>query len=285
MSHNPSLGSASGAADSHVTHRGTQSSNGRRRREAANAKRRNHPRLRFSVTSYGLRMRNRGEKEMAGRRGLRRLLPRLLRRRGAAAAAAGGVITSASTAASQDDRRPSGKGGGVPGSKAARRAFGVLWPLGLFFIGSRQKPVRENEVEVYKSPEEWKRELPPEAAKVIVDRGTEYAFSSDLYTEQRAGEYECRACGAALYRSEDKFDSGTGWPSFTKAVSANAVKKTLQPIYLLGDLSCREVRCTRCGAHLGHVFGDGPAPTGKRHCINGVSLSFVPKQAETKAEL
>ena len=101
------------------------------------------------------------------------------------------------------------------------------------------------------------------------------SFSSPLEREKRAGTYGCAGCGAPLFASATKFDSGTGWPSFFEA-KAGAVEQTLQPLYCIGDFGARECRCARCGCHLGHVFTDGPKPTGLRYCMNGVALSFSP---------
>jgi peptide-methionine (R)-S-oxide reductase len=99
------------------------------------------------------------------------------------------------------------------------------------------------------------------------------SFSSPLEHEKRAGSYGCAGCGAPLFSSSAKFDSGTGWPSYFEALPG-AVEQTIQPLYCLGDFGARECRCARCGCHLGHVFTDGPKPTGLRYCMNGVALAF-----------
>ena len=117
---------------------------------------------------------------------------------------------------------------------------------------------------------EWKARLSPQQFTVLRNHGTEYAYSSPLLNEKREGTYKCAGCDLALYESKDKFDSGTGWPSFTRALP-NAVGTQRDTSFFMIRT---EVHCSRCGGHLGHIFDDGPAPTGKRHCINGVSLTF-----------
>ena len=121
--------------------------------------------------------------------------------------------------------------------------------------------------------EEWKKALPPETFHVMRQHGTERAGTSPLNKEHRPGMYACAACGLPLFESSTKFDSGTGWPSFfaplPKAVGTHT-DRTL-------GMARTEVHCARCGGHLGHVFPDGPQPTGERYCMNGVALKFEPK--------
>lgn len=125
-----------------------------------------------------------------------------------------------------------------------------------------------------KSDAEWKAQLSPEAFKVTRQHGTERAFTSPLNAEKRQGDYHCVCCGEPLFSSDAKFDSGTGWPSFYKPADANAVEEKEDRAFLMKRT---EVHCAKCEAHLGHVFPDGPKPTGLRYCINGVALDFEPK--------
>lgn len=133
------------------------------------------------------------------------------------------------------------------------------------------------DVPVKRADAEWRQRLSVQAYHVLIERGTEPAFSSPLHREKRGGTYACAGCGSPVYMASDKFDSGTGWPSFTAPVEGS-VRLTVQPLYCLGDLGAREVRCATCGGHHGHVFSDGPAPTRKRYCINGAALDFQPQE-------
>ena len=124
---------------------------------------------------------------------------------------------------------------------------------------------------VEKSDAEWRAQLTPEQYRVARKHGTERAFTSPLNDEKRKGMFNCVACGTPLFSSEDKFDSGTGWPSYTRPVEAAAVTEHEDRSLFMRRT---EVRCATCDAHLGHVFPDGPHPTGLRYCINGVVLEF-----------
>ena len=126
---------------------------------------------------------------------------------------------------------------------------------------------------IVKSKEEWKKELTDMQYYVLREAGTERAFTSDLLKEKRKGTYVCAACSTPLFKSEHKFDSGTGWPSFDRAIEGNVAYDV---DYKIGYKRTEE-HCAVCGGHLGHVFEDGPRETtGERHCINGAALKFVP---------
>jgi peptide-methionine (R)-S-oxide reductase len=139
-----------------------------------------------------------------------------------------------------------------------------------------RKDARQVEGEkVVKSDQEWKVLLSPDQYRVLRQRGTERAFTGAYYASKESGTYYCAACGNALFGSEAKFDSGTGWPSFWVPLSEGAVETETD-----GSLGMvrTEVHCSRCGSHLGHVFEDGPRPTGLRYCMNSISLQFEPEQ-------
>jgi peptide-methionine (R)-S-oxide reductase len=120
--------------------------------------------------------------------------------------------------------------------------------------------------------EEWRRVLTPEQFHVLREHGTERAGTSPLNAEKRAGTFRCAGCGQLLFSSDTKFESGTGWPSFWEPVD-KAVATTVDQGY---GMTRTEVHCARCGGHLGHVFPDGPRPTGLRYCMNGAALAFEP---------
>ena len=124
-----------------------------------------------------------------------------------------------------------------------------------------------------KTDDEWRKSLTAEQFHVLRDHGTERAGTSPLNQEKRAGTFLCAGCGQALFSSDTKFESGTGWPSFTAPLE-HAVATTVDRSLFM---TRTEVHCERCGGHLGHVFPDGPKPTGQRYCMNGVALEFEPK--------
>ncbi len=128
---------------------------------------------------------------------------------------------------------------------------------------------------IKKSEAEWKSELTPEQYRILREAGTEAPFSGKLLHNKADGTYACAACGAPLFASKTKFDSGSGWPSFFDPLSDDAIE--LRTDDSLGMIRT-EVRCARCGSHLGHLFDDGPQPTGKRFCMNSASLDFEAKK-------
>lgn len=133
---------------------------------------------------------------------------------------------------------------------------------------------REEHFPVEHTDDEWRRLLPADSYRVLRQHGTERAGSSPLNGEKRAGTFLCAGCGQPLFASGDKFESGTGWPSFTRPETPDAVGESQDRSF---GMTRTEVHCGKCGGHLGHVFPDGPAPTGLRYCMNGAALTFEPK--------
>lgn len=127
---------------------------------------------------------------------------------------------------------------------------------------------------ITKTDAEWQAELTPEQYYVARKHGTEQAFTGPYWDEKKPGLYSCVCCGEPLFGAETKFDSGTGWPSFYAPVSESALEAHEDTSHFMRRT---EIRCARCGAHLGHVFPDGPQPTGLRYCMNGTALKFGPK--------
>jgi peptide-methionine (R)-S-oxide reductase len=143
------------------------------------------------------------------------------------------------------------------------------------FFKRETAPAEHYEVE--KPDTEWRAELSPEQFRVLREHGTERPGSSPLNAEKRPGTFLCAACGQALFEAGAKYESGTGWPSFWAPIDDNAVgTQTDRSLFMTRT----EVHCARCGGHLGHLFPDGPKPTGQRYCMNGAALRFQPKGGE-----
>ncbi|MCD7108630.1 peptide-methionine (R)-S-oxide reductase MsrB [Rhizobium sp. DKSPLA3] len=160
----------------------------------------------------------------------------------------------------------------------SRRFFLLTGTAGLaaFALKNQIAPFAAAETfAVTKTDAEWKAMLGDEAYRILRHEDTERPFTSALNEEKRKGTFQCAGCALPVYSSDTKFDSGTGWPSFWQALP-DAVGTRTDTSFLMVRTECH---CSRCGGHLGHIFDDGPKPTGKRHCINGLSMTFVPGAA------
>lgn len=177
---------------------------------------------------------------------------------------------------------------------SARSSFGVLLPLVLILVAAcapansqTATPTAPPVVSLPDAPplgepviltdEQWREQLTPEEFHVLREQGTERAFTGEYHDHHGYGVYVCGGCGAPLFSSTDKFDSGTGWPSYTRAIEEGRVAEVRDESH---GMVRTEIVCAACGGHLGHVFPDGPAPTGLRYCVNSLSLDFVPATTE-----
>jgi peptide-methionine (R)-S-oxide reductase len=153
------------------------------------------------------------------------------------------------------------------------KRWGVLVVLLAAFAGgiAAAKPADDKIVKVNKTDAEWRKLLTAEQYRVLRTEGTEIAFTGKYWNTHAKGTYVCAACGLPLFSSDTKFDSGTGWPSFWQPIAASHVHENTDTTYGIRI----EVECARCGGHLGHVFDDGPRPTGLRYCMNSAALKFV----------
>jgi len=150
-------------------------------------------------------------------------------------------------------------------------SFFALLAFTSSFCQVDQQEQSKTQYEVTKSDDEWKSLLTPEQYEVLRQKGTEYAFTGEFYTNKKKGTYSCAGCGNKLFESETKYDSGCGWPSFYQPLDEEVVLKQVDKSH---GMIREEILCAKCGGHLGHVFNDGPKPTGLRYCINSASLSF-----------
>ena len=160
-----------------------------------------------------------------------------------------------------------------PGTRRSflgKAALGLSLPM-LGACGAA--PAQAKTFRITKTKAQWRAKLTKSEFYILRQAGTERAYTSPLNTEKRKGTYICAGCGNKLYSSAHKYDSGTGWPSFYQAIDKSAVGTSTD--YKIG-YPRTEVHCADCGGHLGHIFGDGPKPTGKRHCINGLAMDFLP---------
>jgi len=159
-----------------------------------------------------------------------------------------------------------------PTSLSRRHLLAGLTCATATYLVSSSRSIAQGRFKVMKTPAQWRRQLGPDRYEILREAGTERPFSSPLDEEHRRGQFRCAGCGQPLFDSSTKFDSGTGWPSFYRPLPHAVVTRADHSLFM----ERTEVLCSRCGGHLGHVFRDGPKPTGLRYCMNGLALIFVP---------
>lgn len=152
--------------------------------------------------------------------------------------------------------------------------FILISSIGLHSCTAQNKKMNKEEYQVQKTEAEWKAELTPEEYNILREKGTEIAFTGEYWKNYKDGIYHCAGCNTALFKSDTKFKSGSGWPSFWEPINEKNVKTVEDRSY---GMVREEIVCGVCGGHLGHVFNDGPKPTGLRYCINSASLDFEEK--------
>ena len=149
----------------------------------------------------------------------------------------------------------------------------------MLIYGQKNNAMMDTTKKITKTEEQWKQELTPEQYQVLRQCGTEPPFTGKYYKNKEKGTYHCAACGALLFTSDTKYDSGSGWPSFYDTADKNNIEEVVDNSYGMRRV---EIKCAQCGSHLGHVFPDGPRPTGLRYCVNSVSLNFVKSDTAKK---